>query len=124
MVGHTTASIKAIQAFHMGPQRGWSDIAYNFIVLQDGRVFEGRGWNVQGGHTLGYNRSAMAIVAVLGIGETPSAAMKRSIRAWRDTANAKYGRVLDIRGHRDFPGNPTDCPGLLTNWVRKGLPIT
>lgn len=123
MKGTSTASIKAIQAFHMGPQRGWSDIAYNFVVLQNGNVYEGRGWNIAGGHALGFNTNSMAIVAVLGVGEQPSEAMKRSIREWRDYANQKYGKSLTTRGHRDLPNNYTDCPGELTGWVRAGLPV-
>ena len=40
---------------------GWNDIAYSFLVCEDGRVYEGRGWNVEGAHTLGYNSIAIGI---------------------------------------------------------------
>jgi len=40
---------------------GWNDIAYSFLVCEDGRVYEGRGWNVEGAHTLGYNTIALGI---------------------------------------------------------------
>jgi peptidoglycan recognition protein len=30
--------------------QGWSDIGYNFIVGEDGNVYEGRGWTKVGAH--------------------------------------------------------------------------
>ncbi|XP_068621744.1 uncharacterized protein [Battus philenor] len=37
------------------------DIPYNFIIGNDGRVYEGRGWHIVGAHTLGYNRCSVGI---------------------------------------------------------------
>ncbi|XP_054264820.1 peptidoglycan-recognition protein LF-like isoform X2 [Macrosteles quadrilineatus] len=34
--------IRKMQAFHMG--KGFEDIAYNFIITPDAKVYEGRGW--------------------------------------------------------------------------------
>ena len=34
---------------------GWNDIAYSFLIGEDGRAYEGRGWGVSGAHTSGYN---------------------------------------------------------------------
>ncbi|WAR12163.1 PGPLE-like protein [Mya arenaria] len=39
----------------------WSDIAYNFVVGEDGRVYEGRSWDRVGSHTLGWNKVAISI---------------------------------------------------------------
>ena len=35
------ATVRAIYWFHVA-QRGWCDIAYNFLIAPDGRIFEGR----------------------------------------------------------------------------------
>jgi len=43
---------------------GWNDIAYTFLVCEDGRVYEGRGWNVKGSHTLGYNEISIGICLI------------------------------------------------------------
>ena len=43
---------------------GWNDIAYSFLVCEDGRVYEGRGWNVRGSHTLGYNEIAIGVCII------------------------------------------------------------
>ncbi|EDW57457.1 peptidoglycan-recognition protein LE [Drosophila virilis] len=52
--------IRDIQCFHI-ESRGWNDIAYNFLVGCDGNVYEGRGWETVGAHTLGYNKVALGI---------------------------------------------------------------
>lgn len=43
---------------------GWDDIGYTHLVCEDGRVYEGRGWNVRGSHTLGYNEIAIGICII------------------------------------------------------------
>ncbi|XP_012514073.1 PREDICTED: peptidoglycan recognition protein 3 isoform X2 [Propithecus coquereli] len=55
--------------------RGWCDVAYNFLVGDDGRVYEGVGWDIQGLHTQGYNNISLGI-AFFGskIGSSPSPA--------------------------------------------------
>ncbi|KPI96213.1 Peptidoglycan-recognition protein SA [Papilio xuthus] len=37
------------------------DIPYNFIIGNDGRVYEGRGWGIEGAHTFGYNRCSVGL---------------------------------------------------------------
>ncbi|KAM5295191.1 peptidoglycan recognition protein 3 isoform 1-T2 [Glossophaga mutica] len=41
--------------------KGWCDVAYNFLVGDDGRVYEGVGWNIQGLHTQGYNSISLGL---------------------------------------------------------------
>jgi len=43
---------------------GWDDVGYSFLVCEDGRVYEGRGWNVRGAHTLGYNQVAIGVCII------------------------------------------------------------
>ncbi|XP_012668459.1 peptidoglycan recognition protein 4 [Otolemur garnettii] len=44
---------------HHVHSNGGCDVAYNFLVGDDGRVYEGVGWNVQGMHTQGYNNISL-----------------------------------------------------------------
>ncbi|XP_028163398.1 peptidoglycan-recognition protein LB-like isoform X3 [Ostrinia furnacalis] len=37
------------------------DIPYNFLIGNDGRVYEGRGWNREGAHTYTFNRCSLGI---------------------------------------------------------------
>nr|XP_058165275.1 peptidoglycan recognition protein 3 [Dasypus novemcinctus] len=52
--------VRDLQSFHMDTQN-FCDIGYHFLVGQDGGVYEGVGWHVQGSHTYGYNDIALGI---------------------------------------------------------------
>lgn len=43
-----------LKDFHMDV-REWDDIAYSFLVGEDGLVYEGRGWDTVGSHAPWYN---------------------------------------------------------------------
>lgn len=97
-------AMRNIQNFHMGPSRGWSDIGYNYVIFPSGRIYEGRGKNVQGAHAEGEN------------GEPGISFYGRfNSQLPTDEALAALGwliKELEIRalkGHRD--ANDTDCPG-------------
>uniref|UniRef100_A0A2K6NZT7 Peptidoglycan recognition protein 4 n=1 Tax=Rhinopithecus roxellana TaxID=61622 RepID=A0A2K6NZT7_RHIRO len=66
--------LRELQAHHIHNNSG-CDVAYNFLVGDDGRVYEGVGWNIQGLHTEGYNNISLGI-AFFGnkIGSSPSPA--------------------------------------------------
>uniref|UniRef100_A0A8C6QJY4 Peptidoglycan recognition protein 3 n=1 Tax=Nannospalax galili TaxID=1026970 RepID=A0A8C6QJY4_NANGA len=72
----TTCSqtVRVLQS-HSVHNKGWCDVAFNFLVGDDGRVYEGVGWLVQGLHTQGYNNVSLGI-AFFGnkIGSSPSPA--------------------------------------------------
>jgi hypothetical protein len=120
--GPTTQTPRQIQAFHMGPQRQWSDIGYNFLVGQDGTVYEGRGWLVIGAQAHGHNTSGIGVCFIGRDGDVTAAA-KASIRSLYDLACTKAGRELLQRGHGQLSGNSTDCPGKqLLAWVKAGMP--
>lgn len=128
-VHHTTGAqrddvaawMRSIQRFHLY-DRGWSDIAYSWLVDRDGRAFEGRGWYRVGAHTRGFNSTAVA-VAYLGDGSVaPPVPALRTIRALADEADVLFGRRLERLGHRDV--GRTACPGsALYDWVAAGLPV-
>lgn len=111
-------AVRAIQTFHMNT-RGWNDIAYSFLIDQDGTVYEGRGAGIQGAHTLApppdtssENRQSHGI-CLLGnlMAHTPPKAQTDALlqlikwgsdRGWWHTLTG---------GHEDAPGNATSCPG-------------
>ena len=111
---HTTGTyagpqtVRNIQAFHMGPSRGWADVGYNFLVAPDGTIFEGRGWGKQGAHARGHNSESIG-VAYIGDGrlELPDPA-KRAVVWLADEGDRRFGK-LRRAGHRDV--GSTVCPG-------------
>ena len=121
---HTTGvftgrgTVQAIQRFHMGPDRKWADIGYNFLVAPTGEVFEGRGWDYTGAHARGHNSTSIGI-AYIGDGRqsVPDAA-KVSILRLSVEADRRFG-VLRRVGHRDV--GSTVCPGdVLHAWWVSG----
>jgi hypothetical protein len=119
---HTTgeyrdaSTVRAIQAFHQGPQRKWADVGYNFLVAPDGTVFEGRGWDWVGAHARGENSVSIGI-AYIGDGRKPVPdAAKRAILLLSAEADSRFGKLRRV-GHRDV--GSTVCPGdeLYGWWV-------
>ncbi|XP_031230486.1 peptidoglycan recognition protein 4 isoform X1 [Mastomys coucha] len=51
--------LQELQAYHI--RNSWCDVAYNFLVGDDGRVYEGVGWNVQGSHDQNYNNISLGV---------------------------------------------------------------
>jgi N-acetylmuramoyl-L-alanine amidase len=104
--------VRSIQDFHMD-ERGWSDIAYSFLICEDGRVYEGRGWTAEGAHTLGYNKVSLGICI---IGDYTSrlpapgaiAAAKHLLQSGIHKGYLTHH--YELFGHRDGRVG-TDCPG-------------
>jgi peptidoglycan hydrolase-like protein with peptidoglycan-binding domain len=89
--------------------RGWSDIGYSFLVDQDGRIFEARGWGIAGGHTYGYNSTSHAFCVIINSENViPSPAAQTSVSWLIAEAERKYGSQL-VEGHRQAAA--TACPG-------------
>lgn len=51
--------VNNMQTLHK--QNGLNDIAYNFLVGPDAKVYEGVGFDVQGEHTVGYNDKSIGL---------------------------------------------------------------
>ncbi|WP_328736506.1 peptidoglycan-binding protein [Streptomyces bobili] len=113
------AIMRAIEAGHLA--QGWSGVGYNFVVDQQGNVYEGRGWNLQGAHCPGHNISGLSVQIAIGGDQKPSGRALAAARALYDEACRKTGRKLSKKGHKD--GFATACPGKhLYAWVQAGMP--
>ncbi|XP_019648044.1 PREDICTED: peptidoglycan-recognition protein SC2-like isoform X2 [Branchiostoma belcheri] len=121
-IHHTTGSacydqdrcsslIRSHQNYHMD-NRGWADIGYNFLIGEDGRVYEGRGFDRQGGHTQGYNSVSIAVSFVGDYtSRLPNQAALNAAKAIID-CGVQLGKVTSgyrLKGHRDV--GSTACPG-------------
>jgi hypothetical protein len=62
--GECAAIARSYQNYHIDG-RGWNDIGYNFLVGEDGNVYEGRGWEAVGAHAPTYNTRSIG-VCILG----------------------------------------------------------
>ncbi|MCZ7413818.1 peptidoglycan-binding domain-containing protein [Streptomyces sp. WMMC897] len=115
-----TTTPRSIQNYHMD-SNGWDDIGYNFLVDDQGRIYEGRGWLTVGAHATGYNTSHIG-VCFIGYNGDVTGAAKNVIRGLYLHANGLAGKTLTATYHGGLPGNSTSCPGAnLREWVLGGM---
>jgi len=55
--------VRSIQNHHMNTN-GWLDIGYNFLVCEDGNIYEGRGWTRVGAHAVSWNSRSIGIAVI------------------------------------------------------------
>ncbi len=105
------AAIRGHQRFHQ-LDRGWSDIAYHFVIDLEGNVYECRPVTAVGDTGTNYDPTGHFLVCCEGnFDEQPLPAAQQKalvdVLAW---AAAEFGVAPDtIRGHRDWAA--TSCPG-------------
>jgi len=103
--------IQGIQNYHMD-SNGWCDIGYSFLVGEDGRGYEGRGWAYVGAHTSGYNSVGHAISTMGSFTNArPNDAAMMAVQHLIDCC-LDQGRLVSgfkLNGHRDTEA--TSCPG-------------
>lgn len=113
--------VKSYQNLHMDTN-GWSDIGYNFVVGEDGNIYEGRGWNRVGAHCPAYNSNSIGI-CVVGNFESilPNSLAQNAVKALIQCGVEKgiLRSTYTLKGHRD--GCSTACPGtrfynLIRTW--------
>lgn len=111
---------REIQNYQMDT-KGWPDIGYNFLCDYKGNLYEGRGFNWSGIHTVGYNTVGLAC-CFIGRDVDVTDEAKVSMRWLYDEMCRRKGATLKRYGHRDL--DATTCPGdNLWRWVHAGLPI-
>lgn len=107
------ARIRGIQSYHQNV-RGWCDIGYQYLVSQDGRLWEGRGAARLGAHVANANRNNVGI-SFIGdyMNVQPTATQIDAVGALIAGVADRYGISLasdaKIKGHRDQ--GQTSCPG-------------
>jgi hypothetical protein len=110
-------AVKQIQAFHMGPSRGWSDIAYNYLACNHGFLFEGRGKGI-GSAANGTDFGNQHFYAVCWLGGPGHKPEDEALGAIAD-ARAMLAPDGDVFPHAHFFA--TACPGPdLSAWVKLG----
>ncbi|XP_006895995.1 PREDICTED: peptidoglycan recognition protein 4 [Elephantulus edwardii] len=122
----TTCSqrLQELRSHHMG--NGWCDVAYNFLVGDDGRLYEGVGWNVPGWHTQGYSNISLGF-AFFGskIGYSPSPAALSAMEGLISYAvqnghlSSRYSQPLLVKGEDCLlspqeSGPKKACPNIVT----------
>jgi N-acetylmuramoyl-L-alanine amidase len=96
-------NIRFIQNFHMD-DRDWDDIGYNYLVADDGTIYEGRGFEIHGAHSPGKNHEPAVSLMGNYTTDIPSDEAHAAVYELMDFLHAG-----DLRGHRQ--NSQTTCPG-------------
>uniref|UniRef100_A0A452HCB8 Peptidoglycan recognition protein 1 n=1 Tax=Gopherus agassizii TaxID=38772 RepID=A0A452HCB8_9SAUR len=107
--------VRSIQNYHMD-SNGWADIGYNFLIGEDSRVYEGRGWSTVGHPCLRLERYITGI-------QVPSAAALNIAQDLIQCAVNMGSRSSSyiLKGHHNVKA--TESPGealynVITQWPR------
>lgn len=112
--------MRAFQRHHQ-KTRKWADIGYNSAAFQTGDRAEGRGPYVGGHLRNDQNAESWGVIAAIGNGEKPRAALLVALREDFWAANAWAGKTLVERGHTEWPQANKPCPGDdLMRWLANG----
>lgn len=103
-----------IQDFHQNGRK-WIDIAYHYLIDEQGRIIEGRPEDALGAHALNNNEGNIG-VCLLGKyhapgDHRPTPAQLDAVAALARYVVLRHGvdPLVEFKGHRDF--RSTDCPG-------------
>lgn len=117
--------LRGTQAYGMD-SGGFCDIPYQMLVGFDGTLYEGRALELQSGATGGGNNPGNLAVCFIGCYHEPEGECVGGVGHQPTDAMMARGQLLvqtlvrmfdistaddNIRGHRDWPGNSTACPG-------------
>ena len=123
--GSVEEQLRGTQAYGMD-SGGYCDIPYQMLVGFDGTLYEGRALELQSGATGGGNNPGNLAVCFIGCYHEPEAECVGGVGHQPTDEMMARGQLLvqtlvrlfdistaddNIRGHRDWPGNSTACPG-------------
>ena len=109
-------AVKAFERHHMD-NNGWNAIAYNWLIDEEGVIYEGRGAGVISAATRPYN-SRTESICYTGDGDKDIPAKTQKSLTWLIAdIQKRYTNKLWIKGHRELAS--TSCPGtVLFSWVQ------
>jgi N-acetylmuramoyl-L-alanine amidase len=105
-----------IREWHIS--RGWQDIGYHFVILEDGAIERGRHLHLQGSHVQGHNADTIGVCYVGGLGtdgkpkDTMTAAQNGAFLGLLEALRRVYG-PLTLHGHNEFANKA--CPSFVVS---------
>lgn len=109
-------AVKAFERHHMDAN-GWNAIAYNWLIDEQGVIYEGRGAGVISAATRPYNSRTESICYTGDGNKKIPAKTQKSLEWLINDIQKRYNVKLWVKGHRDLAS--TTCPGnVLYEWVQ------
>jgi len=108
---------ESIARFHI-ETRGWSGIAYNYLIYEDGRIFAARPLDVVPACVKGHNEESLCICFVGDFSARPPSPTAIAAGVWlTHLLRNAYTQIVGVRGHREMPDQATPCPGTAFDLV-------
>lgn len=124
--GHTGADAPRIlrgwYAFHTSPEKGWNDIAYNFVIDSEGGIWEARQGSLAGavaGDATGGNQGFTQLVCIIGDYNAVN-----PTRASLDSLARLLAWLADRYGVSTAPGAQVTFTSRGSNLWSKGTEVT
>ncbi|XP_053597824.1 peptidoglycan recognition protein 1-like [Microplitis demolitor] len=114
--------VKSYQDLHIDTNK-WIDIGYNFVIGEDGNIYEARGWDYIGAHAPGFNTQSIGISI---IGDFSHFQPNKNALKALDNLIAcgvllnKISPNYQVIGHRQ--SRVTACPGEVFYSYVKSMP--
>jgi len=89
-------------------ERGWDGIGYHYVILESGKVENGRPHYWEGAHVRGHNADSLGI-CLIGV-DSFSKAQLKALRALLEDLEGQYPEA-EIVGHRELDPHKT-CPNF------------
>lgn len=125
---HAIALCQAYDSQHRS--QGWGGIGYHYCIARSGTIICLRPIGQKGAHTANANTGNAGIMMHGTTGDKPSAAQERSLHWLLKNAHTskvpaahRSPKPLDgvtRRGHKDWPGQATACPGEFHDMYLRG----
>lgn len=96
-------------------QRGFRSVGYHYFVTLDGQIEEGRPFDEEGAHTLGWNQRAIGICYAGGIdaeglpADTRTPAQRQALKQLIIRLKHEHPELMHIFGHRDVAHKACPC---------------
>lgn len=115
--GNPNAVINDIVKVHF-KERQWNGIGYHYFIAGDGTVYQLRNDNEsEVPHSIGFNNTCVAICISgnFSLTECPKKQWEVALSLVREIMKKYNVPVENVKGHRELPNNPEECPGLNFN---------
>ncbi len=113
--GDPHARMRGMQSYHIN-SNGWCDIGYHFVVAQSGEIMQGRAHSDRPGAHVGGENSGNVGISMIGnyTSSTPPTVQVENMATIVQWVHEEHDIPLNrdaVRGHREWPGQTTSCPG-------------
>ncbi len=116
--GPPNQGLESMARFHI-EKRGWSGIAYNYLIYKDGKIFKTRPIGVIPACVKGHNDESICICFVGSFSTNPPSAKAIAAGLWlTHLLRNAYPQITGIRGHKEMPDQVTSCPGATFDLAR------